>query len=264
MTTVISFANHKGGVGKTTLAVSIADALSREGFDVLLIDLDPQGNATRLVYSFDETPSVTIEKILDNSNPVASAIVDKTRLGDVHLIGSTLKLSTLERHLQLNAFSSTNHVKDRLRSVMSAYDVVIFDTPPSLSWLTANAMAASDFIFIPVESGSKLSLIGTEDMLDFIHSAKAVNPKLQFGSAILTRHDARKKMCKITSQAILDFYERVLEHTLPTSTDVQKAQAEGKTILQYDRDHTASKEIVGMAREIVQIAGLRKAGEEVA
>jgi cellulose biosynthesis protein BcsQ len=62
MTTVISFANHKGGVGKTTLAVSIADALSREGFDVLLIDLDPQGNATRLVYSFDETPSVTIEK----------------------------------------------------------------------------------------------------------------------------------------------------------------------------------------------------------
>lgn len=89
---------------------------------------------------------VTIEKVLDGTNPVASAIVDKTRLGNVHLIGSTLKLATLERHLQLNAFSSTNFVKSKLKSVMSAYDVVVIDTPPSLSFLTANAMAASDFI----------------------------------------------------------------------------------------------------------------------
>ena len=258
MSKIISFANHKGGVGKTTLAVSISDALSREGLDVLLVDLDPQGNATRLIYSFDDTPSVTIEKVLDGSHPIASAIVDKTRLGNVHLIGSTLKLSTLERHLQLNAFSSTSFVKDKLKLLVSAYDVIVIDTQPSLSFLTANAMAASDFVFIPVESGSKLSLIGTEDMLDFIRSANSVNPNLKFGSAILTRHDARKKMCKITSQAILDFYERVLQHSLPTSTDIQKAQAEGKTILQFDRDHTASKEIVGMAREIMKIAGLRK------
>ena len=98
MAKTISFANHKGGVAKTTLAVSVSDALARAGYDVLLVDLDPQSNATQLVYSFEETPSVTIERVLDGSASIASAIVEKTQIDGVHLIGSTLKLASLERH----------------------------------------------------------------------------------------------------------------------------------------------------------------------
>lgn len=255
---VIAFANHKGGVGKTTLSVSISDALGREGFDVLLVDLDPQGNTTQLTYSFDETPSVTVERVLDGSAPAASAIVEKTRIEGVHLIGSTLKLASLERQLQLSAFSSTSIVSERLKPLFSAYDVIVLDTPPSLGFLTANALAASDYVFVPVESGSKLSLLGTDDMLDFVKQARGVNHRLHLGAAILTRHDQRKKMCRITAGAIREYYDRVLENTFPAAADIHKAQAVGQTILQFDRDHTASKQVVGMAREIIKICSLRK------
>lgn len=258
MAKIISLANHKGGVCKTTLSVCLADAFAREGFDVLLVDLDPQSNATRLAYSFDETPAVTIEKVLDGSASIAEAIVEKTRISRVHLIGSTLKLGTLERQLQQTPFSSTVLLQQKLAPVADAYDLIIIDTPPSLNFLTANALAASDAVLVPIESGSKLSLLGTDDMLEFIRQARGANPRLRFGGAILTKHDARKKMCKITAGAVRDYYDSVLSASLPTSTDIHKAQAGGQTILQYDRDHTASKEIVAMAREIVPIVGLQK------
>ena len=262
MTKIISFANHKGGVAKTTLSVSIADALAREGYDVLLIDLDPQSNATRLIYSFDETPSVTIEKVMDGSASVAEGIVENTRIDGVHLIGSTLKLSSLERQLQQTPFSSTSILINKLAAVATAYDAIIIDTPPSLGFLTANALAASDAVMVPIESGSKLSLLGTDDMIEFIRQARTANPKLKFGGAVLTRHDARKKMCKITAGAVKDYYASVLTATLPTTTDIQKAQALGQTILQYDREHNASREIVNMAREIIEIVGIKKETQE--
>lgn len=258
MAKIISFANHKGGVAKTTLSVSIADAFARDGYDVLLVDLDPQSNATRLVYSFDETPSVAIEKVMDGSASVAESIVEKTNIEGVHLIGSTLKLSSLERQLQQTPFSSTSLLTSKLAAVIDAYDVIVIDTPPSLGFLTANALAASDAVMVPIESGSKLSLLGTDDMLEFIRQARGANPRLKFGGAILTRHDARKKMCKITAGAVRDYYESVLSATLPTTTDIQKAQALGQTLLQYDREHNAVRELMEMAREISLIVGLTK------
>lgn len=253
---IISLANHKGGVCKTTLSVNLSDALAREGLDVLLVDLDPQSNATRLVYDFEETPAVTIEKVLDSRESIATAIVENTHIDGVHLIGSTLKLAVLERQLQQTPFSSTSLLKQKLAALSEAYDVIVLDTPPALSFLTANALAASDVVMVPIESGSKLSLLGTDDMLEFIKQARSANPQLKFGGAILTKHDARKKMCKITAGAVRDYYEHVLEASLPSTTDIHKSQAGGQTILQYDRDHNASREIVAIAREIMKIAGL--------
>ena len=257
MAKIITFANHKGGVCKTTLSVCIADALSREGLDILVVDLDPQSNATRLLYSFEETPSVTIERVMDGSASVAEAIVEDSRIDDVHLIGSSLKLASLERQLQQTPFSSTSLLRNKLAVVDDAYDIIIIDTPPSLNFLTANALAASDMVLVPIESGSKLSLVGTDDMLEFIRQARSANSRLMFGGAILTKHDARKKMCKITAGAVRGYYDSVLEATFPTSTDIHKSQAQGQTILQYDRDHTASKEVVAMAREIMGKLGLK-------
>lgn len=263
MAKIITLANHKGGVCKTTLSSALSDALAREGFDVLLIDLDPQANATRLVYSFEEAPAVPIERVLDGSASVAEAIIQETRIDGVHMIGSTLKLASLERQLQQTPFSSTSLLATRLLAVDKAYDVIVLDTPPALNFLTANALAASDSVLVPIESGSKLSLLGTDDMLAFISQARSANPRLRFGGAILTKHDARMKMCKITAGAVRDYYESVLEATLPPTTDVHKAQAGGQTILQYDRDHTASRQVVTMAREIAEKVGLTKEAANV-
>ena len=262
MAKIMAFANHKGGVCKTTIATNIADALAREGLDVLLCDLDPQANATRLVYSFDEAPAVTMERVLDGSASIAESIVDNSRIDNVHLIGATLKLAGLERQLQHTPFSSTSLLANKLDALSDAYDVIILDTPPSLGFLSANALAASDLVFVPIESGSKLSLLGTDDMLEFVTAARSANPKLKFGGAILTKHDARKKMCKITAKAVRGYYEEVLETTMPPAEDLRKAQAAGQTMLQYNRDHTASRELVSMAREIMTVAGLERKERE--
>lgn len=258
----IAFSNHKGGVAKTSLSVNIADALARDGYSVLFVDLDPQGNGTQLVYGYDETPAITIEQVLAGKESIAAAIVDKTQIPGVSLIGATLKLARLERDLQLTPFASTSILLTKLQSVRDVFDVIILDTPPALSFLTANALAAADCVFVPVESGSKLALVGTDDMLEFVSQAKTVNPRLKLGGAVLTKHDGRKKLCKITQAVIGDYFDTVLGHVLPQSADIGKSQAVGQTVLQYDRECTASREVVEIAREIATIAGLTKEAAE--
>lgn len=253
------FANHKGGVAKTTISVNVADALAREGYSVLFVDLDPQGNATQLIYGFDDTPAVTVEKLLAGKESIAAAIVENTRIPGVSLIGSTLKLARLERDLQTTPFSSTSLLLQKLHSVKDVFDVIILDTPPALSFLTANALAAADVVFVPVESGSKLALVGTDDMLEFVGQAKAVNSKLLLGGAILTKHDGRKKLCKITQAVIGDYFDTVLSSVLPASADIGKSQAAGQTVLQYDRECNCAREIVQIARQIAEIAALQRA-----
>ncbi|SDH73635.1 ParA family protein [Propionivibrio dicarboxylicus] len=253
---IISIANHKGGVAKTTLAVNVADALAREGLDVLVVDLDPQANVTALLYSAEETPGVPLEKVLDGSTSVAQAVIEQTTVDGVHLIGCSLKLANLERQLHATPFASTSLLSQKLAPVTKVYDVIILDTPPALSFLTANALAASDFVFTPLSSGSKLSLIGADDLVAFIHQAKIANPRLKFGGAVLTRHDSRKKVCRLVQEAASEYYERVLENTMPLTTDVDKGQIVNKTVLQLERDSNVSRAVVGIAREMMSITGL--------
>ena len=254
---ILTFANHKGGVAKTTLAINIADALSREGLDVLVVDIDPQANATSLLYSTDEVPSVPLEKVLDGSSSVAQAVIEQTTIEGVHLIGCTLKLANLERQLLTTPFATTLLLANKIKPIAKVYDVVLLDTPPALSFLTANAMAASDFVFAPLSSGSKLSLFGADDLVGFINQAKTVNPALQFGGAILARHDSRKKVCRLVQEASKAYYDRVLDHTMPATTDVEKAQILNKTVLQLERDSNVSRAVINITREIMEITGLK-------
>ena len=262
MAKVISVANHKGGVAKTTITVSLADALARDGFDVLIIDMDPQANATSLVYSFDEPPAVPIEMVLENKASIAQAVIQSTRIPGVHLIGASLLLGRVVRMMQFSSFPTTSALAEKIQPLHDAYDVIIIDTPPSIEFLPANALAASDYVFVPVQSGSKLSLIGTDDMLQFIEQGKKTNPKLHFGGAILTRHDARKRMCAVTASAFKDFYGKCLESTIPPTTEFEKAEALGITILQHNPDLSASDQVRKLAKEITGIIGLVKRDEE--
>lgn len=258
MAKVIAFANHKGGVAKTTITHGVADALARDGYEVLVVDMDPQANITKLLYSFDDAPSGTIESVLEGRVSIAQAITPDTHVSGVDLVGSTLLLDGIQKKMQSSPFASTAALKKALDLVGDSYDAVLIDTRPALDFLTANALYAADSVFVPVESGSKLALLGTDDMLRFIAEARAVNPRLEFGAAILTRHDNRKKMCKITGEAVKGYYGRVLDAYLPVAEDIRKAQALGQTVVQYDRDLSASNQVVAMAREIAVISGLEK------
>lgn len=254
---IISFANHKGGVAKTTLTLNVADAMAREGLDVLVVDLDPQANVTALLYSAEETPGVPLEKVLDGTSSVAQAVIEQTAIDGVHLIGATLKLANLERQLLTTPFASTALLAQKLAPVAQVYDVIILDTPPALSFLTANALAAADYVFTPLASGSKLSLIGADDLVAFIHQAKSANVRLKFGGAILARHDARKKVCQLVQKAASEYYDKVLVNTMPATTDVDKGQIVNKTVLQLERDSNVSRAVVQIAREIMEITGLK-------
>ena len=132
---IFAFANHKGGVAKTTLTINIADALAREGLEVLVIDLDPQSNVTSLLYSAEESPGVPIEQVLAGTTSIAQAVIEKTNIDRVHLIGSSLKLANLERQLQSTPFASTSLLAQKLVPVVKVYDVISLDTPPALSFL---------------------------------------------------------------------------------------------------------------------------------
>lgn len=253
---ILAITNHKGGVAKTTVCSNIADALAREGLDVLCVDLDPQANLTALVYSAEETPGVPLEKVLDGSASVAQAVIEETTIEGVHLIGCTLKLANLERQLHATPFASTSLLAQKLAPVAKVYDVILLDTPPALSFLTANALACADYVFTPLASGSKLSLIGADDLVAFINQAKTANPRLKFGGTVLTRHDSRKKVCRLVQEAAGEYYERVLEATMPATTDVDKSQLLGKTVLQLERDSNVSRSVVAIAREMMSIVGL--------
>lgn len=259
---IICYSNHKGGVAKSTLTLNTADAFAREGLDVLVVDLDPQANVTSLLYSAEESPGVPIEQVLAGTASIAQAVIQHTNIEGVHLIGASLKLANLERQLQSTPFASTSLLAQKLIPVTSVYDVIILDTPPALSFLTANALAAADYVFAPLASGSKLSLVGADDLVAFIQLAKSANPKLHFGGAILTKHDARKKVCKLVQGAASEYYDRVLKSTMPATTDVDKGQIVNRTVLQLERDSNVSRAIVEITREIMGIVGLKsKKGE---
>jgi chromosome partitioning protein len=257
MAKIAAIVNHKGGVKKTFIATAGADALAREGLDVLVVDLDPQAHATALIYSFLNLPAVPIERVLAGQASMPEAIITNTTIPGVHLLGSTLKLANLERELMFsNPFNATRLLADKLAVVADAYDVILIDCPPSLGTLSANALAAADMVVVPVESGSKLSLIGADDILTFIRQAKAANSKLVFGGAILTKHDGRKQVCRIVANEVKASFETVFETALPESTDVSKGQLIGKTILQLDHDHTVSRMTVRLMRELMAKLGI--------
>lgn len=258
MAQIVAIVNHKGGVRKTFIATNGADALAREGLDVLVVDLDPQGNATSILHSSDEPPATPLERVLAGQASIAEAIVTTTRVPRVHLIGSTLKLAVLADQIQFsNPFDASRQVADKLALVADAYDVILLDCPPSLGTMTANALACADMVVVPIESGAKLSLIGADDILSFIRKARKANPSLKFGGAILTKHDGRKQVCRIIANEVKATFEAVFEATLPESTDVQKAILLNKTILQLDCDHTVSRATVKLMRELMDKLGIK-------
>jgi chromosome partitioning protein len=260
----IAVATHKGGVGKTSASLNLCDAIARAGLSVLLIDFDPQFNATRIAYSYDFAPPVPVERVLSGEAPMAEAIITETRIDGVHLLGSTLKLSNIERTLQLNPFTSTRLLSDKLKQVAELYDVVVIDCPPSLGSLTANALVAADLVLVPIDTGSRLSLSGSDDMIDFIEQAKSVNPRpLRYG-AVLNMYDGRTTVCRLIAGSAHQYFDHIFKTQIPNSTAVQQAEALGKTILKSNVQHQVSRNVVELAREVMAVLGLAGRAEEVA
>ena len=255
MPCVISVVNQKGGVGKTTTVVHLSAALARLGYPVLVIDLDPQANASTTLGLIDpyEVKTTIATLMLDKTTTPPAPWYD-TIEDQVQLIYGHVQLTKVERDLpRMSIAMPGNLLRKRLSQMALADDqIILLDCPPSLSLLTVNALVASDYCLIPIESGSKYSLDGYEDLEELIRDVRDVNPKLDVLGVLITRHDGRKNVCKAMKAAIERRFEaKVFAAAITSSAKIQEAEANKRTIFQHDRQSNGARDFMALGREVL-------------
>lgn len=222
-------------------------------FKVLFLDCDAQANATKLLQMQPEANPGVTELILNNDTKLDDCLT-ATKLPNVSLIRGNIRLASVENRLREPSLYPIpiGVLKGKVRKETD-FDFVLFDTPPSLSLITMNALAASDFVIVPMESGSGFSFDGLDDLLNIIATVRnSVQQDLAILGVLLTKHDSRKNVCQAVFQMVQDrFKEDCFATTISMSTAAQKAELQRDTVLQYDRKCSASRDYIALANEVV-------------
>jgi chromosome partitioning protein len=255
----LAVANQKGGVGKTTTAINLGTALAAVGEQVLIIDLDPQGNASTGVGIAPEKRPLTTFDVLTGKTSLLGARL-ATAVPGLSIVPANSDLVGLESDLmreQNRPFRLRDAVMAlgaELRSKPNEAGIsyVLIDCPPSLSLLTLNAMVAANAVLVPVQC-EFFALEGISQLKDTIDQIRAtLNPGLDIQGVVLTMHDARTALSREVAQEVRQFFgPKVYATTIPRNVKVAEAPSHGMPILLYDYDCTGSQAYVGLAREII-------------
>jgi chromosome partitioning protein len=250
---VLALANQKGGVGKTTTAINLGTALAAIGERVLIIDLDPQGNASTGLGIDRKSRRCSTYDVLVGGTPLEDAIV-KTAVPQLAIAASTMDLSGLDLEIA--------HARDRafrLRqalnglSAAAAFSYVLVDCPPSLNLLTINAMAAANAILVPLQC-EFFALEGLSQLLKTVEQVKTtLNPSLTIHGIVLTMYDARNNLAGQVVADVRQFMgEKVYQTVIPRNVRVSEAPSYGKPVLLYDFKCVGSQAYLRLASEIIQ------------
>lgn len=246
---IISVANQKGGVGKTTTAVNLATALSAVGQQVLLIDLDSQGNATTgLDIRRSQIEGSVYEVLFGDISPLQSAM--QTKVPNLFVIPSSIHLSGAEIELV-----STENREYKLREALRQplpYDYIIIDCPPSLSLLTLNAFVASDSILVPLQC-EFYALEGLSHLVKTIERVKThFNPSLNIQGIVLTMYDPRNRLSSQVAEEVRShFGEKVYNTVIPRNVRLSEAPSHGLPAIVYDMKCPGSQAYIQLAREVI-------------
>lgn len=254
-TRIITIANHKGGCGKTATVVHLAAELAHLGNKVLVIDLDPQGNAsTHIGQKHPSELPVTIKDLLLEGSParLLEAIQEKTNIDGVSLIASSLGLTTDEDKIKDNEPRPLEVLSRITKPLMGIYDVILIDTPPSLRTLTGNALACATDYIIPVFSGSQYGMYGVADLQAYIEKIKYINPNLNLLGALLIRHDERQLTCQMMKEAAKEKIGRLIPIEISSSNNVDKAAILGTSLRQVDSSSKITRRFASLAQWIAQ------------
>ncbi len=260
MLRVLAVANQKGGVGKTTTAINLGTALAAVGERVLLVDADPQGNASTGLGVARIDRKVTLYDVLMGEHGISAAAV-KTALPGLDLLPSDPDLSGVEMELH-SAPRRSFRLRDALDAVRAsgAYTYVLIDCPPSLNLLTVNAMAAADAVFVPLQC-EFFALEGLSQLMRTVELVRgSLNPSLELQGVVLTMYDRRNSL---SEQVAIDvrahFGEKVYDTVIPRNVRVSEAPSFGKPVLIYDLKCAGSQAYLKLAREVVNRERARQA-----
>ncbi|ANU12127.1 MULTISPECIES: ParA family protein [Planococcus] len=246
----IAIANQKGGVGKTTSSVNLSACLAYLGKKVLLIDIDPQGNATSGVGVNKGDVDQCIYEVLIDDVDVKSTIME-TKVENLHVVPATISLAGAEIEL-VSTISREARLKNALEEVKDMYDYIIIDCPPSLGLLTLNSLTASDAIIIPVQC-EYYALEGLSQLLSTIRLVqKHLNHDLMIDGVLLTMLDARTNLgIQVIEEVKKYFQDKVYKTIIPRNVRLSEAPSHGEPIIIYDPKSRGAEVYLELAKEVI-------------
>jgi len=249
MGSVLAIVNQKGGVGKTTTSVNLAAFLAAQQHKVLLIDIDPQGNATTGVGFDKKTQQQTIYDVIINGVPIQQTLQDSGR-SSLTVCPANIDLAGAEVEL-VNMPQLEHRLKLALQDIRNQFDFILMDCPPSLGLLTLNALTAADGVIVPIQ-GEFYALEGLTQLMETISLVKrGLNPKLGIFGVVVTMFDARTQLSHQVAHDVRRYFgEKVFRTIIPRNVRLSEAPSYGKSILEYDPRSKGAECYDALAKEV--------------
>jgi chromosome partitioning protein len=251
LTCVLSVANQKGGVGKTTTSINLAAALALRKKRTLLIDLDPQANASIAFFSSDEVQLTTYDIFGERSAELAK-VIRPSKDPNLFVAPARLALARLEQQLA-GQFDAPYKLKDALTPVLKEYEYVVIDTPPALGILTVNALVASTHLLVPIQA-AYFAIEGTDDLLEtYARIRSRPNPDLKVLGVVITLYDKRTNISRDTHEQIRATFGNALFKTrISKNVRLEESPAYKETIFSYAPKSSGADEYKKLAQEVLQ------------